>query len=63
MISLIFTACLIENPVQCRDETISAEVTLWECMISSQSVLAQWAVEHPAYRITKYKCGRPEASL
>ena len=63
MISLIFTACLVSQPAQCKELAIDSENTLFGCLVAAQSVLAQWAVEHPAYRITKYKCGRPEASL
>jgi hypothetical protein len=59
MIELIFTACLLTAPADCREFHLTyADETLtpMACLMGSQAQLADWTGSHPAWRIARYKC-------
>lgn len=56
---LLLSVCLIAQPSQCHDERI--EITFdnpnpYICLRNSQSSLARWQVDHPAWTIRKWRC-------
>jgi hypothetical protein len=59
MIELLISVCLIEGS-DCRDVSMlydAQDVSLMTCMVSGQAEAARWQMEHPAYRIERYRCG------
>lgn len=63
MIALALTACLIAHPQHCRQVAdFDPPDSLMECIVGSQRAAAAWAVEHPAWRVTRIRCsiGVPE---
>lgn len=61
MIEVIFVVCMIERPLQCRDVYLNFEaenVTPHQCMSYGQQEMAKWIMDHPGFRITKWRCGR-----
>ncbi len=60
MIELVFAACLIDRPAQCKDVYLNFEgagATPQQCMMSGQMEMARWVGEHPNWRIKKWRCG------
>ncbi len=61
MIELVFVACMIGEPQNCRE----AELQLWDenspmaCMMSAQGSLARWTSDHPDWQISRWKCRIP----
>ena len=56
---LLLSVCLIADPGQCREERINVSAdnpNPFICMRNSQSTLAQWQGEHPAWSIKKWRC-------
>lgn len=57
MLALAIVACLASDPNHCRDfEIAMADATKMQCMYASQIVMAQWAADHPHYRIVRHAC-------
>ena len=62
MIILAFTACVINTaPERCMDYSISfLENAKWvtpiQCVHNAQPELAKWRINHPRYRIARFKC-------
>jgi hypothetical protein len=57
MIELVFTVCLLASPVSCRDERANlASDSLYSCMTQGQVFAARWLAEHPAYRLSHWRC-------
>lgn len=61
-IDLIVLVCAISNPSACREEHIlfQSAGSLESCMMRAQPYLAQWAGEHPALQIRRWRCAWPE---
>jgi len=60
MIELVFAACLIEQPSQCKEVYLNfegASVTPQQCMMSGQLEMAKWIGDHPNWWIKKWRCG------
>jgi len=56
---LVFVACLIASPVECRQEQMPIEIesaSPMACMMQAQPALAKWINSHPKYRISKWQC-------
>ncbi len=54
---LVVTACLIAAPATCERFEAPTEARLSiECVFAMQA----WANEHPAWRVTRWGCGRRE---
>jgi hypothetical protein len=69
MIHIFMSVCLLSSPAECREvtlnyETDAASVTPQQCMMYGQMEMAKWIVDHPGYRIVKWKCsGKLEKSI
>lgn len=61
MVDLILTVCLSANPSSCRDEHLYFEShgSLMQCMFLAPSEIAKWSQEHPALKVTRWKCAFP----
>jgi hypothetical protein len=64
MIILILTVCSILEGATCKDvqQTYMAqpgEISVWACARYGQHHASQWALEHPNWRISKFRCQRP----
>lgn len=56
---LIFTACLLASPVDCRNERLPMpEASAMACLMQAQPTLAAWGNGHPARRVANYRCVR-----
>jgi hypothetical protein len=61
MIELILTVCALTAPGQCDEQRLqfAAEESLMQCMMLAPPYIAQWADEHPATRVTRWRCAFP----
>ncbi|HSI42339.1 MAG TPA: hypothetical protein VLA00_17470 [Xanthobacteraceae bacterium] len=61
---LILSICLVATPGVCKEEYIALEaekVSLpTQCVFGAQPMIAEWSESHPKWRVTKWRCGRPE---
>lgn len=61
---LVLMVCLMNTPVDCRDEHLTLSVELMtpqQCMLGAQPAMAEWSASHPKYRIERWRCGQPRA--
>jgi hypothetical protein len=58
LVDLILLACTLANPGSCRE--FQSAGSLRSCMMQAQPYLAQWAGEHPAFRVAKWRCAWPD---
>jgi hypothetical protein len=67
MIELIFTACLIASPEDCRDVNLSfsdRDASVVTCLMAGQPRIAEWTGDHPSWRVIRYRCApRREARV
>ncbi len=57
MIELVLTVCLLASPDSCREERAeSATPSLVSCMMQGQFYAVRWIEEHPAYRVSRWRC-------
>lgn len=61
MIELILTVCALTAPGQCDEQRLqfASEESLMQCMMQAPPYIAQWADQHPATRITRWRCAFP----
>jgi hypothetical protein len=61
MIDLILTVCLSANPGNCREEHLYFESrgSLLQCMFLAPSEIAKWSLQHPARKVTRWRCAFP----
>jgi hypothetical protein len=58
MIELVFTVCLLASPTSCRDERVDlVSESLMACLTQGQFYAARWIEEHPAYSLSRWRCG------
>jgi hypothetical protein len=62
LIDLVVLACAVLDPSACQEYHVLFESngSLRSCMMQAPPYLAQWAGEHPAYRIVRWRCAWPE---
>ncbi len=56
---IILSVCLIANPSQCKDQPLDQRVNTadpFHCTVVSTPYVAQWADQHPAWKIIKWRC-------
>ena len=56
---LILMICLLASPSSCREERIATQARVdlpTECM----SAMVEWALEHPKWRVVRWRCGQRE---
>lgn len=57
MTELLFTICTIVAGAKCEERSlVFADLPLMTCMVGAQPQLAQWAEQHPNWRITRWRC-------
>jgi hypothetical protein len=58
MIAIIISACLTAQPTVCKDHKVplNGEMDLKQCTMYAPPYFAQWAEEHPAWTIKRWKC-------
>ena len=58
MVDLILAVCLISDPNSCRDEHLYFEShgSLRACMMEALPAMADWAGDHPEWRISRFHC-------
>jgi hypothetical protein len=63
MIDLILSVCMVSQPGTCKEEHLYFESrgTLTQCMMLSSPYVAQWAGDHPQWKVTSWKCEWPKA--
>ena len=61
-VDLIVLACTLALPSSCREYHVLFQTagSLQSCMMQAQPYLAQWAGEHPAYRVVRWRCAWPD---
>jgi hypothetical protein len=61
MVDLILTVCLTASPADCRDEHLYFESrgSLQQCMFLAPAEIAKWSSEHPAVKVTRWRCAFP----
>jgi hypothetical protein len=61
MIELILTVCALSAPGLCDEQRLqfAAEESLMQCMMQAPPYIAQWVDQHPARRVTKWRCAFP----
>lgn len=58
MIELLISACLMSGS-DCREVSFlydAQDVSLMTCLAMGQAEAARWQIEHPGYRIERYRC-------
>ena len=62
MIDLIFLVCALRLPAACVEKHLLFETSgsLNACMMQAQPYLAQWAGDHPGYRVANWRCAWPD---
>ena len=61
MIELILTICALSAPNQCKEQRLQfvSQELLMQCMMQAPPYVAAWAGEHPASRVTRWRCAYP----
>ncbi|ADH89610.1 conserved hypothetical protein [Ancylobacter novellus DSM 506] len=62
MSHLILTICLLASPDACREERIATEARMglpMECT----AAMNEWATQHPAWRVVRWRCGLREEAI
>lgn len=58
--TLILLICLAGAADQCRTEQVPTEAAMpMQCAMAAQ----QWALEHPRWKLAKWRCGRRVAEI
>jgi hypothetical protein len=58
MVDLILMVCMVEDARKCHDEHLYFEShgSLERCMFQAMPYMAEWARNHPQWRITGFHC-------
>lgn len=58
MLAIVISACLIADPGTCRDYRMPLDINTdtATCALNAPPHFAQWADEHPGWRIVKWRC-------
>jgi hypothetical protein len=61
MIELILTVCALNAPGLCDEQRLqfASEESLIQCMMQAPPYIAQWVNQHPATRVTRWRCAFP----
>ena len=62
LVDLVLMACTLTNPAACHEYHMlfSSSGSLRRCVMEAQPYLAQWAGEHPSFRIVRWHCAWPD---
>ncbi|HKZ95649.1 MAG TPA: hypothetical protein VJ045_01565 [Hyphomicrobiaceae bacterium] len=58
MMTIILSACLIADPKVCKDYRLplDGDMSAMQCAVNAPPFFAQWAEEHPAWRVMRWTC-------
>lgn len=58
MIDLVFVVCLRFMPDQCEERVLTylSNGNPMACLMQAQPELAQWALTHPDYTVSRWSC-------
>lgn len=59
MIELFLSACLLSNPVQCREVSLTYledRMSPYRCMAQSQVEIAKWSERNPKWFAQRWGC-------
>jgi hypothetical protein len=61
MIELILTVCALSAPAQCEERRLPfvSQESLMQCVMRAPPYIAAWSGEHPASRVTRWRCAYP----
>ncbi|MBV8184056.1 MAG: hypothetical protein JOY76_05145 [Hyphomicrobiales bacterium] len=57
-LEIVLTVCSLANAEICEDQRIivDSRVSPQKCVMEAEPTMAQWAVEHPDWTITRWHC-------
>ncbi|MBV9432391.1 MAG: hypothetical protein JO137_11270 [Hyphomicrobiales bacterium] len=57
-LEIVLTVCSLASAEICEDQRIvvDSRVSLQKCVMEAEPTMAQWAVEHPDWTITRWHC-------
>ncbi len=57
MIELLFVACVVTAPEDCRERgLLFTDITPTQCAMGAQPELAKWSNTHPNMQIKSWRC-------
>lgn len=58
MITIILSACMVADPNVCKDYRLplDGDMSTQQCAMAAPPYFAQWAEDHPAWQIKRWKC-------
>ena len=61
MIELVLTVCAVAAMNSCDEARLQfdSQESLMQCMLQAPPYIAVWAEEHPARRVTRWRCAFP----
>jgi hypothetical protein len=61
MIELILTVCALNAPNLCKEQRLAfvSQDSLMQCAMEAPPYIAAWADQHPATRVTRWRCAYP----
>ncbi|WP_428030609.1 hypothetical protein [Ancylobacter sp.] len=62
MSHLVLTICLLANPGACREERVATQARA-ALPLECTAAMAEWATQHPAWRVMKWRCGLIEHDI
>lgn len=62
-IDILLTVCLLSSPGSCEQKTlpIGDVASLRDCLAWAQPHIAAWSMDHPKYRVVRWRCAYPNA--
>ena len=60
MIELTMLVCSLVQGGICKDVSLTfttEDVSLMQCIIGAQPIIAQWSEQHPNWTVSKWQCG------
>ncbi|MBV8961924.1 MAG: hypothetical protein JOY97_02405 [Hyphomicrobiales bacterium] len=57
-LEIVLTVCSLGNANICEDQRVivDSSVSLEKCAMQAEPMMAQWAVEHPNWTVTRWHC-------
>jgi hypothetical protein len=62
MTALVLVFCMLSSPTECQEQRpLLDDPSLMACLISAQTIAAEWVNDHPNWTFKGYRCeaGRP----
>lgn len=66
LVALYLTTCLLNTPAQCDEKEFvfeSSTGSLKQCMFAAPPFIAEWVSNHPKWKVTRWRCGKPNRGL